>query len=161
MTQSLKESLALVSQPEILDRSVEEVFSTMLGAHCTLGEYPVQHEQEMVTAVVGFGGSLSGACILRLGQAVAISLATRMTGIEFTEIDDTVTDAAGEICNMLAGTWKGHAPEISAACALSVPAVVTGRDYQVHLQKPEFRIGRVYHSEGQVFEVVVICDGVR
>jgi chemotaxis protein CheX len=161
MVQSMKESLTLVSQPENLDKSVDEVFSTMIGVHCEPGEYPVNHEPELVTAVVGFGGAMSGACVLRMGQTIALRLASKMTGMIFTELDDTVTDAAGEVCNMLAGTWKGCVPEISASCMLSVPAVVTGRDYQVHVQKPAFHIGRVYHFEGHLFEVTIICDGVQ
>jgi chemotaxis protein CheX len=161
MTQLLKESLALVSQPENLDKSVDEVFSTMLGVHCESGEYPIGHEPELVTAVVGFGGAMSGACVLRMGQTIAIRMASKMTGMNIAELDDTVTDAAGEICNMLAGTWKGHVPEVSVGCMLSVPTVVTGRDYQIHVQKPEFRIGRAYHFEGHLFEVMIVCDGVQ
>ncbi len=34
-----------------------------------------------------------------------------MTGMEFHEIDDTVKDGIGEICNMLAGAWKGKVPD--------------------------------------------------
>ena len=46
----------------------------------------------------------------------------------------------GEICNMLAGTWKGKVPELAANCGLSVPAVITGRDYNLHVQAPEFQL---------------------
>jgi chemotaxis protein CheX len=41
-----------------------------------------------------------------------------MTGMTFDEIDDTVKDAIGEICNMVAGVWKGRAPELAARCDL-------------------------------------------
>jgi hypothetical protein len=37
--------------------------------------------------------------------------------MEFAEVDDTVKDAIGEICNMLAGAWKGKVPGLSANSA--------------------------------------------
>ena len=47
-----------------------------------------------------------------------------MTGMigHFDAMDDTVKDGIGEICNMLAGAWKGKVPELAANCGLSVPA---------------------------------------
>ena len=63
-----------------------------------------------MTAVVGFGGLLSGACVFRSGGSAAMKIAAHMTGMEFEEIDDTVKDGIGEICNMLAGAWKGKVP---------------------------------------------------
>jgi chemotaxis protein CheX len=87
-------------------------------------------------------------------------MAERMTGIGFAALDDTVKDAVGEICNMLAGAWKGRMPELAAHCGLSVPAVITGRDYHLHVQSPEFRFQHVYKFEGARFEVTIVCDGV-
>ncbi len=101
-------------------------------------------EKESVTAVVGFGGVLSGACVFRSGGKAAMRIAAQMTGMEFAAIDDTVKDGIGEICNMLAGSWKGKVPELAANCGLSVPAVITGQDYRLHVQAPEFQLHHVY-----------------
>jgi chemotaxis protein CheX len=79
-----------------------------------------------VTAVVGIGGLLTGACVLRCSAKTARAIAPRLTGTEFAEIDDTVKDAIGEICNMLAGTWKSKVPELAAHCDLPVPAIIRG-----------------------------------
>ena len=67
MAVSLRESVQLVSDPRNLDASVEEVFQLMLGVEC--GRDRVRAiEAESVTAVVGFGGLLSGACVFRPGR---------------------------------------------------------------------------------------------
>ncbi len=84
-----------------------------------------------------------------------------MTGMEFDEIDDTVKDGIGEICNMLAGAWKGKVPDLAANCGLSVPAVITGRDYNLHVQAPEFQLHHVYRFEDAFFEVTIVCDGLQ
>jgi chemotaxis protein CheX len=161
MAVSLRESVQLVSDPGNLDASVEEVFQTMLGVNCRRDSSPPILEPESVTAVVGFGGLLSGACVFRSGSTAARKIAAHMTGMEFEEVDDTVKDAIGEICNMLAGSWKGKVPDLSANCGLSVPAVITGRDYKLHVQAPEFQLNHAYRFEDMSFAVTVVCDGLQ
>ena len=164
MAVSLRASLKEVSDPRNLDASVEEVFQLMLGVNCrrdqSQGRLDVP-EPESVTAVVGFGGLLSGACVFSSGRTAALSIAGHMTGMEFQEIDDTVKDGIGEICNMLAGAWKGKVPELAANCGLSVPAVITGRDYKLHVQAPEFQLHHLYSFESSSFAVTIVCDGLQ
>jgi chemotaxis protein CheX len=133
----------------------------MLGVNCRRDFAPVSQEPESVSAVVGFGGLLSGACVFRSGSRAALKIAGHMTGTEFAEIDDTVKDGIGEICNMLAGAWKGKVPELAANCGLSVPAVITGRDYNLHVQSPEFQLHHAYRFEDSGFEVTIVCDGLQ
>jgi len=161
MTVSLRESIQLVSDPRNLDASVEEVFHLMLGVDCRREPAPAVIEPESVTAVVGFGGLLSGACVFKSGSSAAMKIAAHMTGMEFNEVDDTVKDGIGEICNMLAGSWKGKVPNLAANCGLSIPAVITGRDYNLHVQAPEFRLNHTYRFEDASFEVTIICDSLQ
>jgi len=164
MAVSLRASLQLVSDPRNLDASVEEVFQLMLGVNCRREDnQPGLNipEPESVTAVVGFGGLLSGACVFSSGRAAALAIAGHMTGMEFQEIDDIVKDGIGEVCNMLAGAWKGKVPELAANCGLSVPAVITGRDYKLHVQAPEFQLKHLYRFEESSFSVTIVCDGLQ
>jgi chemotaxis protein CheX len=161
MAVSLRESVQLVSDPRNLDASVEEVFQMMLGVSCRRDTGLLVQEPESVTAVVGFGGLLSGACVFNAGVGTALKIAAHMTGMEFEEIDDTVKDGIGEICNMLAGAWKGKVPDLAANCGLSVPAVITGRDYHLHVQAPEFQLRHVYRFDDSSFAVTIVCDGLQ
>lgn len=153
-----QEAVARIADPGILDEAVDEVFGTMLGLRCGPGTQQGLGSGTTVSAVVGFGGVLSGACILRSLDTTARKLAGRMTGLEFAEIDATVLDGIGELCNMLAGTWKRQIPELAAQCALSVPAVITGQDYNLHVQAPTFEMRNVYQAEDVEFEVRIVCD---
>src|SRR4051794_15004736 len=161
MTVSLRESLETVSDPRSLDRSVEEVFHLMLGVDCVRDLALANVEPEAMTAVVGFGGVLSGACIVRCPAQTAIHIAALMTGMSLHDVDDTVRDAMGEICNMLAGAWKGKVPELASHCGLSVPAVITGRDYKLHVQAPEFQLNHVYRFGEPRFAALIVCDGMK
>ncbi len=160
MAVSLRESVQMVSDPRNLDASVEEVFRLMLGVECRRDSTSAAPDQESVTAVVGFGGVLSGACVFRSGASAALNIAAQMTGMEVNAIDDTEKDGVGEICNMLAGAWKGKVPELAANCGLSVPAVITGRDYHLHVQAPEFQLHHAYRFGDSRFEVMIVCDGL-
>ena len=133
----------------------------MLGVMCTREWAAPALESEAITAVVGFGGVLSGACIFRSSAQSAMQMAALMTGMSFAEVDDTVKDAMGEICNMLAGAWKGKVPELASHCGLSVPAVITGSDYRLHVQAPEFQLNHVYHFGEHRFAVTILCDGLK
>jgi chemotaxis protein CheX len=165
MTLSLRKSIHLVADPRNLDSSVNEVFQTMLGIDCRRESSPSASDPGSVpgsvTAVIGFGGILSGACVLECSSKTAMTLASQMTGMEFTEVDDTVKDGIGEICNMLAGAWKSKVPELASGCGLSVPAVITGRDYNLHVQAPEFELKHSYGFGDSLFGVTIVCDGLQ
>ncbi len=161
MAVSLRESLDKVSDPRSLDRSVEEVFHLMLGVNCIRDLGLTALEPGAMTAMVGFGGVLSGACIVRTSAETATRMAALMTGMGLHEVDDTVRDAMGEICNMLAGVWKGKVPELASHCGLSVPAVITGRDYRLHVQAPEFQLDHVYRFGEHRFAVMIVCDSLK
>ena len=161
MAVSMRESLQLVSDPQNLDGSVDEVFQMMLGVNCRRVSGPRAEEPESVTAVGGFGGALSGACVFKCGSTAARKIAAHMTGMEFEELDDVVKDGIGEICNMLAGAWKGKVPGLAANCGLSVPAVITGSNYHLHVQAPEFQLHHCYQFEDASFDVTIVCDGLQ
>lgn len=163
MPQSFRESLSQMASGENLDASTDEVFRTMLGVECEHVAEMVTDRlaAELVTAVVGFGGMLSGACVFRCDGGSAMKIAACMTGVPHSAIDETVKDGIGEICNMLAGAWKGKVPGLAAGCGLSLPAVITGSDYRIHVQAPEFQVERSYRFDGAVFSVTIICDGLQ
>ena len=158
---SLRESLHRVSDPRSLDESVAEVFQMMLGLECQREPGSEDKEEESLTAVVGFGGLLSGACVISMGRSVSIEIAALMTGMKIDEVDDTVKDGIGELCNMVAGAWKGKVPELAANCGLSLPAVITGRDYRLHVQSPEFQLHHRYGFAASHFSVTIVCDGLQ
>jgi chemotaxis protein CheX len=158
---SLLESLHRVRDPQILDDTVEEVFSLVCSGVCNRTLEVPGSDEETLMAVVGFGGILSGACILRCGLKAALTIAGRMMNSSFSNLDATVQDALGEFCNMLSGGWKGRIPELSTDCRVSVPAIITGRDYRIHVHTPQFELSHTYRFEDVLFEVTIVCEGLQ
>jgi chemotaxis protein CheX len=143
---------------EFLDKATNEVFSTMMGVGCAPVESDGSPAGETISAVIGLAGALSGSLVLHTVGAAAMRIAERMTGIECAEVDAMVRDAVGEVCNMVAGAWKGLDPALDSGCLLSTPTVVAGTSYELFSQRAPIRIERSYRFEELMFVVTICCE---
>lgn len=143
---------------QLLDRAADEVFSTMMGTHCLPAAVAVSAEHETVSAVIGLAGALSGTLVLQSSNPAAMHMAERMTGMPPEGVDAIVRDAIGEVCNMVAGAWKGFDPALSSGCLLSTPTVVTGQNYELYSQRSSIRILRHYRFDDFCFTVKIHCE---
>lgn len=143
-----------------LDRAVEEVFSTMMGVSCRPAEggAAVESGHGTISAVVGLAGAISGSLVLHSGGEAAMRIAERMMGMAPEGVDAMVRDAMGEVCNMVAGAWKGADPELTSACLLSTPTVVAGTSYELFSQRAPIRIERAYAFEDGVLSITLFCE---
>jgi len=48
-------------------------------------------------------------------------------GVEAEKVGPEISDALGEVCNMIAGNFKNKISGLSEGCMLSVPTVITAR----------------------------------
>ena len=55
-----------------------------------------------------------------------------MLGVELDKVSSEISDALGEVCNMVAGNFKNKISGLSEGCMLSVPTVITGTDYSLY-----------------------------
>jgi chemotaxis protein CheX len=118
-----------------LEFATREVFEMMLGCQLTKPETtPVVRFN--VTAVVGLAGKLSGVIGVRCQEKAAALMASRMLGVELDKVGAEISDALGEVCNMVAGNFKNKISGLGDGCMLSPPSVITGEDYTVHTRPP-------------------------
>jgi chemotaxis protein CheX len=131
------------------DDTVAEVFSMMLAYEIVpLDEAASGGDANERTAIVGFSGSMRGTCEIRMTTLAARSVASAMLGgMPVEDGDDSIDDAIGELCNMLAGGWKNRIQTLSSDCALSPPTVISGGDYKVHTRQPSMKMARVYRFD--------------
>ena len=104
-----------------LDDAVAEVFELMLSRSCI----PAQCGRAAVPGVIAlvhFSGALTGACTLHLDLASAGELAEQLTGEPPQPDSELPADAVGELCNMIAGSWKSRLEPALATCQLSSPS---------------------------------------
>ncbi len=143
---------------EYLDRAACEVFRTMMGVECAPAEDGFEGERENISAVIGLAGQMSGSLVLHSGRRAALRMTELLTGMAPEGLDATVRDAAGEVCNMVAGAWKGFDAVLCAGCLLSTPTVVAGSSYELFSQRAPVRIERSYRFEDLSFMMTIFCE---
>lgn len=116
----------------ILELAVEDVFEIMLG--CRVKPVPnADHPASGgCTAMVGLAGALCGMLTFSCDNKTAHEVAKGILGAEITASDEQVSDALGEICNMIAGNFKNKLSGTDGRCMLSLPTVIKGGEYSLH-----------------------------
>jgi chemotaxis protein CheX len=132
-----------------------EVFEIMVGT--SLGSPPQESPHTMAdfTAMVGIAGSLCGVVGLRTSSESASRMAAKMLGSDEVSVGENVQDAFGEICNMIAGSFKARIAGLADGCALSVPTVISGRDYALHSLANGERYEVMFSFEGKPLSVTL------
>lgn len=131
------ESIELTEEEltKLLIGDIREVFSTMVGLedllHIPSLIEPMTHFEDCVTAMIGLAGSYSGMVAVHTPTILALQITSNMLGMDVAEMNEDVSDALGEIANMIAGSFKQHLTRCGADSRISTPSVVTGSDYNV------------------------------
>jgi chemotaxis protein CheX len=131
----------------VLELAVEEVFEIMLGCRVKASPRPEEGYRGAFTAMIGLAGSLCGVLSVCCDAQTARQLAKCMLG-DTVESEDQVSDALGEICNMVAGNFKNKLAGMDGRCMLSVPTVISGGEYQFRSL-----------ANGDLLDVFVIFEG--
>lgn len=126
-------STTLDLQQHITD-ATKEIFETMIMLDITPGTplpQPVRQFKASVSGVIGLAGSCKGMLSIHLPEPVAKAITSSFLGMEVDEINDDVTDAIGELANMLAGNIKMVLDSAGKAVTLSIPSCIHGEEYSM------------------------------
>ena len=115
----------------LLDMAAREVFELMLGSYLTVPD-TFQDKSLNITSMVGLAGQLCGVMSVRCSEKAAMLMTSKMLGIDVEKVGTEMTDALGEVCNMVAGNFKNKIAGLAEGCVLSPPTVITGSDYNLH-----------------------------
>jgi chemotaxis protein CheX len=143
-----------------LDAAVTEIFEMMFGLSILAEANPSpprqSHADDERTAIVGFSGSMRGSCQIRMNGAAAGAIASAMLGgAPLDGNDDSINDALGELCNMLAGGWKNGIPGLASECFLSPPTIIAGVDYKVQMSKHSSQLCRAYKFDEHLLNLTL------
>ena len=140
-----------------LERALKEITTTMFN--CNSEIIPVDRVEVIppgLSAIVGFGGKISGYVAIHLSPASACTLASNLLGMNFDDMDEIVADAMGEMVNMLAGGLKKYACQSEDLFRISVPSIVYGMDYSTHAPKNAERLALGVQAGACTFGVQLV-----
>ncbi len=112
-------------------------------------EYPAEH---MMTCTVPIEGAWTGAVVVTCSSMLAERIAESMLHISGLAHAD-VTDALGEVTNMIAGNAKSLLPQPSK---ISLPVVTQGRDPSVGVPSMPVVARLAFQCEGLALAVTAL-----
>jgi len=112
----------------LIEVAVREVFELMLGSQLNVPATP-REPALGITAMVALAGHLCGVLSIRCSEKAATLMTSRMLGVPLDKAGPEMTDALGEICNMVAGNFKNKIAGLADGCMLSPPTVVASGNH--------------------------------
>ena len=116
-------------------KAVVNVLQTMTSTTVTPGKPFLKEAKQKsigdVTGIVGLTGPVNGSLALSFSEAAIFHVVSNMFGEACKELNDEVTDAVGELTNMICGDARRVLAEKGHAFQASIPTVVTGKTHAV------------------------------
>jgi len=125
---------------DFLISAVKDVMETMVFMDMSPSE-PTQPEGTSlagdVVSTLGFTGTENGIFVTSVGMDLARKITANMLGMEEEEIQDKseISDAMGELTNMIAGNVKVLWSDEGWEMEISVPVVMAGKELEARFSR--------------------------
>ncbi len=120
---------------DFVSKAVVNVFSTMLSMQIELlpSDKDVTLPGQRVVGAVGFAGKAMGVVYIHVTDDFAKAIAGKLLGMKPEELNGSaeVNDVIGEVSNMVGGNLKSSLCDSGLTCALTIPSITRGGDFQV------------------------------
>jgi len=83
-----------------------------------------------ISGLIGLSGEATGAVAISMHETTACQITNTLTGEQHKTMDADVTDAVGEIINIIAGNVKKHFEE-ELKIKISLPSIVKGKSHTI------------------------------
>jgi chemotaxis protein CheX len=113
--------------------STVNALETMAFVKPVIGKPHLKADQSPVCDVsgsIGISGETTGTINVNFGRVSICSIVSNMLGETHEKIDETVTDAVGEIANMIAGGAKGEMQAKGMNFTIALPNVTVGAGHE-------------------------------
>ncbi len=84
-----------------------------------------------VTGIIAISGYTEGTISLTLSEGAIVKIVNNMLFENYTEINDDIVDAVGELTNMIAGQARAQLSQQGMSFDASTPAVVKGKGHTI------------------------------
>ncbi|NLB64295.1 MAG: chemotaxis protein CheX [Fibrobacter sp.] len=116
-------------------KSTIDTFDTMLKKKAVPGKIFLRtkpHNAD-ISGVIGLSGDIRGAVVMAYPKQTAINVVSAFLGEEVTDFDEDVSDAIGELTNIITGYAKRDLTDLDLS--ISLPSVIRGANHLVDMPK--------------------------
>jgi chemotaxis protein CheX len=123
--------------------------------------YPKKDDvaQGDVSGVVGFTGETNGTVFITFDESCILKIVSNMFGEEIAEINNEITDAVGELTNMISGQARKELEEVGEVFHGAIPSVVTGKNHELIPMTKGPKIAIPFKTDFGSFTIEVALEG--
>lgn len=84
-----------------------------------------------VSGVLGLTGIANGTIAVTFEEKCILTVVSNMFGETMTELNNEISDAVGELTNMISGQARRELEQIGKVFKAAIPSVVTGKNHTI------------------------------
>lgn len=84
-----------------------------------------------VSGIIGFTGSARGSLAISFSKSSILKIVSNMLGENYTEINNEVRDAVGEITNMISGVARKNLESQGFIVQAAIPTIISGENHAI------------------------------
>jgi chemotaxis protein CheX len=137
------------------------VLQTMAFVKCKAGKPFLKKDNVArgdVSGVIGFTGETNGTVSVTFDELCILKVVSNMFGEEMKELNDEVSDAVGEITNMISGQARKELEEIGRLFHGAIPTVITGKNHKIESTTKGPKIAIPFNTDAGTFTIVVCLE---
>ncbi|GBU24308.1 chemotaxis protein CheX [Fibrobacteria bacterium R8-3-H12] len=114
--------------------ATRDTFSKMLNVHVEASKphlYADVSNIKDISGMIGLSGTIRGAVVIGFPEASALKAASKFVGENYTQLGPDVSDAVGELVNIIAGYVKKFIQ--NERFGISLPSIARGPKHMVYM----------------------------
>ena len=111
-----------------------------------------------VSGIVGFTGEANGTVAVTFDELCILKIVSNMLGEEMQEINDEISDAVGELTNMISGQARKELAEIDKVFQGTIPAVITGKNHKIETKTTSPKVAIPFTTDFGSFTIEVCLE---
>ncbi|MCP3941226.1 MAG: chemotaxis protein CheX [Desulfobacteraceae bacterium] len=137
------------------------VLETMAFITVTVGKPYVKKDNVAVgdvTGILGLTGVANGTIAVTFEEKCILAIVSNMFGETMETLNEDITDAVGELTNMISGQARKELEVIGKEFKAAIPSVVTGRNHSIRHYSEGPKIAIPFSTDGGDFTIEVCFE---
>lgn len=112
-----------------------------------------------ISGVIGLTGHSRGVVVFTLSEAAALKIVSSMLSEPFSELNAEVSDAVGELTNMISGDARRELATKGFKFEAGLPSIIKGKDHIIESMTKGPTIAIPFEIDGAKFVVETSFEG--
>ena len=137
------------------------VLETMAFVTVTAGKPYLKKDNQAVgdvTGVLGLTGAAHGTIAVTFEENTILTVVSNMFGEKMESLNEDISDAVGELTNMISGQARRELDEVGKVFKAAIPSVITGKNHTVRHYSDGPKIAIPFETDGGKFTIEVCFD---